>query len=136
MVGTPAHLPSVTAVSVDVLFLVVMVCLLVEVSRSSARCIRLGHPNQPCCVSPWHETRGGLYLHQLSFSSAMFTVDDASHRVYLACTLQQRNLPAAPNTLDSQVSLTFFSKPWRFLARTCSQFVGAVCVAIPRQRYI
>eukprot|EP00903_Cladosiphon_okamuranus_P006857 g6678.t1 len=31
MVGTASHLPSVTAVSVDVLFLVVMVCLLVEV---------------------------------------------------------------------------------------------------------
>lgn len=33
MAGAAAHLPSVTAVSVDVLFLVVMVCLLVEVSQ-------------------------------------------------------------------------------------------------------
>lgn len=34
MVGTSSHLPSVTAVSVDILFLVVMVCFLVEVSKT------------------------------------------------------------------------------------------------------
>lgn len=35
MVGTSPHLPSVTAVSVDTLFLVVMVCLVVEVRKNT-----------------------------------------------------------------------------------------------------
>ncbi len=37
MAGTSPHLPSVTAVSVDTLFLVVMVCVLIEVSDGRSR---------------------------------------------------------------------------------------------------
>lgn len=40
MMGTSTHLPSVTAVSVDTLFLVVMVCLLVEVSGNTSQIIQ------------------------------------------------------------------------------------------------
>lgn len=65
MVGASRHLPSVTAVSVDTLFLVVMVCLVVEVSgfavrssmiRVSGRNVQNNGVQRYCCTSVSYST--------------------------------------------------------------------------------